>query len=186
MIGHAIHYRCLIAVFLCLLPLSSAWATHRDEAEQAIAEAQAAHRQAKTAGVATPAAAEMIAEARALLETREYTQAVKLANWATRQDNFALEVAAGEIIPDSDLESAAQQAIAAAVSAADQANSVGGEWRDTRKMIDQAQTLAQAGEFEQAIAKARQARRQGELGYAQAMREKGADMPDYMRQAAGQ
>ncbi|MBK1649911.1 hypothetical protein [Rhabdochromatium marinum] len=178
--------RALLAALVLLLPISTAWAAHRTEAEQAINDAQAVHEQAQAAGVATDTAVEMLDEARARLSTREYSQAVQLANWAERQDRFALDVAKGAVTLDTDLETTAEQAIEAATAAADKANSVGGEWRDTRKMIKQAETLAQAGEFESAIKQANAARKQGEFGYAQAMREKGADMPDYMRQAANQ
>ncbi|MBK5968829.1 MULTISPECIES: hypothetical protein [Thiorhodovibrio] len=175
--------RILVAALLVLVPLTSAWATHRSEAEQSIADAKQMHQKAEAAGVATATAAEMIAEAEALLETREYTQAVRVSTWAQRQDSFALEVATGEVTLDTNLEAVAEREIKAATAAADKANSVGGEWRDTRKMIKKAETLAKAGEFEQAIKEAIAARRQGELGYEQAMREKGADMPDYMRAA---
>lgn len=173
----------LLMLLLVAIPVSSAWATHRSEAEQAIADAKATHEKAVAAGVATDASAEMIKEAEALLDNREYTQAVKVSTWASRQDSFALEVASGEATVDADLETAAKQAIEAAIAAADKANSVGGEWRDTRKMISEAEKLVSAGEFEKAIKEAIEARKQGELGYEQAMREKGADMPDYMRAA---
>ena len=45
---------------------------------------------------------------------------------------------------------------------------VGFEWRDTKKMLRQARKLAEKGEYEQAIALANRAKRQGESGVQQA------------------
>ncbi len=73
-----------------------------------------------------------------------------------------------------------EQAIAAAEGARQQAASVGGEWRDTAKLIAKAKELAQAGQIQEAIALANRARRQGELGYEQALREQNADFPAYV------
>lgn len=77
-------------------------------------------------------------------------------------------------------ETAVEQAIAAAESARQRAASVGGEWRDTAKLIAKAKELAQAGQTQEAIELAEQARRQGELGYEQALREQQADFPTYV------
>ncbi|GAB6043003.1 hypothetical protein [Endothiovibrio diazotrophicus] len=60
------------------------------------------------------------------------------------------------------------EAITAAIAAADRADSIGGEWRDTREIIKEAQAAAAAGDTEKALALATEAREQGELGYAQA------------------
>jgi membrane protein involved in colicin uptake len=76
---------------------------------------------------------------------------------------------------------AAEQAIAAAEAARKKAASVGGEWRDTGKMIKEAQAAAEAGKFEEAVKLASKAERQGELGYEQAMHEKDAGFPDWMK-----
>ena len=61
-------------------------------------------------------------------------------------------------------EAAYKSAEAARMAAAE----VGFEWRDTKKMLRAAKKLAEKGEFEQAVALANQARRQGELGVLQA------------------
>jgi len=77
----------------------------------------------------------------------------------------------------------AESAIAAAEEARKKAASVGGEWRDTAGMIKSAQTLAGAGEFDQAIEAATAAKFQADRGYEQAMAEKDAGFPDYMLKA---
>lgn len=61
-------------------------------------------------------------------------------------------------------EAAYKSAEAARMAAAE----VGFEWRDTKKMLRQAKKLAEKGKFEQAIALADQAKRQGEAGVLQA------------------
>ena len=68
----------------------------------------------------------------------------------------------------------------AAEAARQRADSVGGEWRDTAAMIERARTLTEAGRYEAAIELANDAKRQGELGYDQALREKNADFPAYV------
>ncbi len=60
-----------------------------------------------------------------------------------------------------------EKSIAAAKDAQKQANSVGGEWRDTGKMIKKAEKLLSEGKLEQADALAREAEAQGMLGYMQ-------------------
>lgn len=74
---------------------------------------------------------------------------------------------------------------AAAVEKADtsrkKAASVGGEWRDTGKLIKQAKAAAKKGDYKKALELANTAYRQGELGYRQAMDQKGAGFPPYMR-----
>ncbi|MGD9000531.1 MAG: LysM peptidoglycan-binding domain-containing protein [Granulosicoccaceae bacterium] len=67
--------------------------------------------------------------------------------------------------------SAAEQACAAAEAARKKAKSVGGEWRDTGKIIKKAEAAMKAGDDAKAIKLCDQARRQGELGYAQALAE---------------
>lgn len=59
-------------------------------------------------------------------------------------------------------------AIAAAKDAQKQASSVGGEWRDTGKMIKKAEKLLKEGKTEKAAKLAQQAEAQGMLGYMQA------------------
>ncbi|ADC63091.1 hypothetical protein [Allochromatium vinosum] len=70
--------------------------------------------------------------------------------------------------------------IEAAEAARRRADSVGGEWRDTAAMIARARELAEAGRYPDAIELADQAKRQGELGYDQALGEQNADFPAYV------
>jgi hypothetical protein len=62
----------------------------------------------------------------------------------------------------------AEKAIAAAKDARKQAASVGGEWRDTGKMIKKAEELLAAGKTEEAAKMAESAEAQAMLGYMQA------------------
>ena len=62
----------------------------------------------------------------------------------------------------------ADDAIADAKEAQKQADSVGGEWRDTGKMIKKAEELLAAGKADEAEQLAREAEAQGMLGYMQA------------------
>ena len=75
---------------------------------------------------------------------------------------------------------ALDKAIADAEAARKKAASVDGEWRDIGKMIKQAEEAGAAGDFAKGIELANEAQKQGELGYAQAMHEKGAGFPDFM------
>jgi cell division protein FtsB len=72
------------------------------------------------------------------------------------------------ITPASAAGMSAEQAIAAAKDAQKQAASVGGEWRDTGKMIKKAEELLKAGKTEEAAKLAEAAEAQGMLGYMQA------------------
>lgn len=62
----------------------------------------------------------------------------------------------------------AERAIAAAKKAQQQAGSVGGEWRDTGKLIKKAEKLLKEGKAEEAQKIAEEAEAQGMLGYMQA------------------
>ena len=62
----------------------------------------------------------------------------------------------------------AEKAIAAAKDARKQAASVGGEWRDTGKMIKKAEALLKKGKTEEAAEMAQAAEVQAMLGYMQA------------------
>jgi len=62
----------------------------------------------------------------------------------------------------------AEKAIAAAKDARKQASSVGGEWRDTGKMIKKAEALLKEGKNEEAAKMAQAAEAQAMLGYMQA------------------
>ncbi len=65
-------------------------------------------------------------------------------------------------------EMSAKDAIAAAKEAQMQARSVGGEWRDTGKMIKKAEKLLKEGKAKEAAKLAQEAEAQGMLGYMQA------------------
>jgi hypothetical protein len=169
----------LVGGLLVAVPVTSAWATHRSEAEQAIEEAKAAHALAETAGVASAETAAMIKEAEAIMTERQFTKARELALKAAKQDTFAVEQGKGGTV-DSGKAKQAEEAIAAAEAARKKASSVRGEWRDTGKLIKEAQELAGSGDFAGAIALANKAQRQGEMGYEQALREKGATFPTYV------
>lgn len=71
-------------------------------------------------------------------------------------------------------------ALAAAKAAQKKAASVGGEWRDTGKIIKEAEAEAEKGDFAAAIKLADKARFQGEMGYQQAMSQKNAGNPAYL------
>lgn len=69
-------------------------------------------------------------------------------------------------------------ALKEAITAADKAKSVGGEWRDIRwkkskaPLIPTAEKLAAKGEFEKAITMLKTAKRHAEKGYQQAIEQK--------------
>jgi type II secretory pathway pseudopilin PulG len=75
----------------------------------------------------------------------------------------------------------AQAAIAAAETAQKNAASVDGEWRDTGKMIKQAQAAMKKGNFDEAVKLANKAERQGKYGYEQAVSQKDLKMPSYLK-----
>lgn len=176
----------LAATLMIALPMTGAWAAHRSDAEQAIAAAKAVQAKAKAAGANTGDTARLIEEAEGLLPTRQYTRAIDLATTAMKQDEFALTKAGSKAdsapgdSADSKEAAEADQAIVAAEAARKKAAAVGGEWRDTFNMIGEAQGLAKAGDFAGAIKLANAAKRQGELGYTQAMAETHAGFPSYM------
>ena len=74
----------------------------------------------------------------------------------------------GAIFSSTAFAGAAEDAIADAKEAQKQANSVGGEWRDTGKLIKKAEQLLKEGKAEEAEKLAREAEAQGMLGYMQA------------------
>ena len=74
-----------------------------------------------------------------------------------------------------------KQAIEKAEAAKKKAASVKGEWRDTGKIIKKAKAAAEKGDYAKAIKMANTAYRQGELGYQQAVEQKNAGFPSYMR-----
>jgi hypothetical protein len=82
----------------------------------------------------------------------------------------------GASFAGSALAGPAEDAIADAKAAEKQASSVGGEWRDTGKMIKKAEKLLSEGKSEEAEKLARAAEAQGMLGYMQATAQ--SDMGD--------
>lgn len=76
----------------------------------------------------------------------------------------------------------AESMIRDAEQARQKAASVGGEWRDTARFIEQAKAAAKEGGYDEAMRLARKAKREGEMGYAQAMEQKGKiQVPSYLR-----
>jgi hypothetical protein len=172
-------YQLILAVLLVAVPATAVWATTRQEAEDAIAEAKAMRAKAEAAGATDSQAAEMIEEAEGLMPSRQYTRAKMIAYWAIRQDEYAMQVQSGGA-PDDDKAAMATAMIEAAKEAQARAASVGGEWRDVADMIKSAETLAGAGEHDQAVEAASAAKFHAERGYEQAMNERNAAFPDYM------
>lgn len=74
----------------------------------------------------------------------------------------------------------ADAAIAAAKSAQKAANAVGGEWRDTGKIIKKAEQAATEGNYGNAVKLAEQAEEQGRLGKEQAHSQIGVGNPKYL------
>ena len=73
-----------------------------------------------------------------------------------------------------------EQTLTAAREARKKAAAVGGEWRDIGKFLEQAEQAAAKGDFATANELAEKARKQGELGYEQAMSQKDVRLPGYM------
>lgn len=82
------------------------------------------------------------------------------ASIAVFSNSYLVPVNAGDM--------SAEASIAAAKQAQKQAQSVGGQWRDTGKMIKKAEKLLKAGKTKQAAILAQEAEAQGMLGYMQA------------------
>jgi len=61
------------------------------------------------------------------------------------------------------------------------AASVDGEWRDTGKFIKKAKALSKEGKYDAAIKLAKKAKREGELGYEQAVSQKELRIPSYLK-----
>lgn len=172
----------LASLLMVALPMTSAWAAHRSDAEAAIHAAKEVNEKAAAAGLETAGTAALIEQAEGLLTTRQYTKAIDLADLAKKQDGFGLRLMTSETVREqaSSGMDDAEKAIAAAEAARKKAASVGGEWRDTGKMIKKAQAAMKAGELDKAVEIANKAARQGELGYTQAMAEVNAGFPSYM------
>lgn len=76
---------------------------------------------------------------------------------------------------------AAQQAITDAEAAREKAAAANGEWRDTAKLISEAQEALKAGDPGAAMSKAKKAKAQGELGLAQAESQKAPDSSNFLK-----
>jgi hypothetical protein len=74
-----------------------------------------------------------------------------------------------------------EAARAEAIAAVNKAKSVKGEWRDTRKFIKKAEKAAAEGKWDKAMKLLATAKFQGERGYAQAMEQKHAGHPSYLK-----
>jgi len=74
----------------------------------------------------------------------------------------------------SSVDPAVQRAIQAAIEANERADSVGFQWRDSAKMIKQAEAAAEKGDNATALELAETARKQGELGYQQYLDQRNA------------
>jgi hypothetical protein len=108
-------------------------------------------------------------------------KAIQLIRRATLALALAGLSAGGVQAGSTDQAAEFQAAIEKADAARKKAASVGGEWRDTGKIIKQAQTAAKEGDYTTALKLANDAYRQGELGYQQATAEQNAGFPSYMR-----
>ena len=67
-----------------------------------------------------------------------------------------------------------QRAMAAAEASRQEAASIGGEWRDTKKIMKAAEEAAAKGDYDTALILAEKARVQSVLGYEQAMSQQAA------------
>lgn len=74
-----------------------------------------------------------------------------------------------------------EKMIRAAQAAQKTADDAGGEWRDVGKLIKAAEEAAKTGAYGKATALANRARQESELGYKQALAEKNAGLPDYLK-----
>ena len=83
--------------------------------------------------------------------------------------------------PAASAEMAAYEAALAAANAQrKQAAAVGGEWRDTGKLIKQAEKSAAEGNFADAVKQAKKAEAQGKVGKEQALSQRGVGNPGYL------
>lgn len=73
------------------------------------------------------------------------------------------------------------EAYAAASASVKKAASVGGEWRDTGDLLKKAEAAAKSGDYATGVKLANEAMSEGEMGYQQAMTEKNAQPPAYLR-----
>ncbi|MCP4128298.1 MAG: hypothetical protein GY753_14740 [Gammaproteobacteria bacterium] len=90
------------------------------------------------------------------------------------------ETAEQKMVVEDPQAAAANKVILAADAARKKAGSVGGEWRDTGKMLKQAKAAVKSGAYDKAIKLAEKAGRQGELGYTQATSQQKLQLPSYV------
>jgi uncharacterized membrane-anchored protein len=95
---------------------------------------------------------------------------MKISKLAILSAVFALIAAPLSASASSDFESAKQQAIAEI----DKASALGYEWRDSRKILQQAEKAEKAGDHEKAIKLVNQAKQQGMVAVVQAESQKNA------------
>ena len=95
---------------------------------------------------------------------------MKILPLATRSAVIALLAAPLSAFAGSDFESARQQAIAEI----DKASAAGFEWRDSRKILEQAEKAEKAGDHEKAMQLVNEAKQQGMVAVAQAESQKNA------------
>lgn len=72
------------------------------------------------------------------------------------------------------------KAVANAKAALDAASAVDGEWRDSRKMLKQAEKAAAQGDYDKAVKLAETAEFQGVMGKKQALQEDKVGNPNYL------
>jgi hypothetical protein len=95
---------------------------------------------------------------------------MKRLQLATLSAVFALLAAPLSAFAASDFETAKQQAVAEI----NKASAVGFEWRDSRKILEQAEKAEKAGDHEKAMKLVNKAKQQGMVAVAQAESQKNA------------
>ena len=73
-----------------------------------------------------------------------------------------------------------QKIVREAVNALQKVQQVGGEWRDSAKIMEQAKKLASSNNYIEAIKKIKTTRFQAKRGYRQIMAQKNKGNPDYL------
>ena len=143
----------LALVFGLLAGCATTPSEEQTAAEQAIAEAKAAVAEAQAGGWPNAEAENLLKQAEAAYDSKDYAKATELANKSKQY------IAASKAIYD------AKAAVAAATAA-------GSPWRDTENLIGQAEQALSQGDTAKAIQLANEARRQAENALAQANAEK--------------
>jgi hypothetical protein len=95
---------------------------------------------------------------------------MKILQLATRSAVIALIAAPLTALAGSDFESARQQAVAEI----NKAQAAGFEWRDSRKILEQAEKAEKAGDHEKAMQLVNEAKQQGMVAVIQAESQKNA------------